>query len=82
MRAVVDRIVEGLAILLVGDEEVEHHVPVERLPEGVGEGAWLNANVTDEGVEIVGVDEEGERQREQLQERIERLRKRGGRFGR
>jgi hypothetical protein len=73
---VVDRIVEGHAVLLVGDQEDEHHVPASQLPEGSGEGSrlWLGANVAG-GIEILDVDREGEQEQHTgLTERLEHLR--------
>lgn len=43
--AVVDRVTEGQAVLLVGDHETEHHVPATDLPDGAGEGSWLTITV-------------------------------------
>ncbi len=42
MNAVVDRISEGIAILLFGKEESQVNLPVEFLPEGTREGHWLD----------------------------------------
>lgn len=83
--AVIDRIVEEQAVLLVGADEQEVIVPRARVPAGSGEGAWLLVRRRPAGVEIVGTDPEGEaRQRERMQRRTERLRleRGGGRFGR
>ncbi len=41
MQAVVDRISENIAVLLLGDEETEVHMPVHLLPENIKEGTWL-----------------------------------------
>ncbi len=46
MKVVVDRIVEGLAVVLIEDQEVMFHVPVEELPEGTQEGSWLRIDFT------------------------------------
>jgi hypothetical protein len=54
MIAVVDRISEGIAVLLLGNEEYQVNLPVEFLPEGTREGQWLdvefklNEQLTDE----------------------------------
>ncbi|MGF1583817.1 MAG: DUF3006 domain-containing protein [Bacteroidales bacterium] len=54
MNAVVDRISEGMAVLLFGKEEYQVNLPVEFLPEGIKEGHWLdvdfsiNENLTEE----------------------------------
>jgi hypothetical protein len=54
MNAVVDRISEGIAVLLFGEDEYQVNLPVEFLPEGTREGDWLdvefrkNDKLTDE----------------------------------
>ena len=42
MNAVVDRISDGIAVLLFGKEENQVNLPVEFLPEGTREGDWLD----------------------------------------
>ncbi len=42
MNAVVDRISDGIAVLLFGEEESQITLPVEFLPEGTREGHWLD----------------------------------------
>ncbi len=39
--AVIDRIVAGMAVLLVGEAEREVHCPAGELPAGAREGDWL-----------------------------------------
>jgi hypothetical protein len=81
--AVVDRIVDGVAVLLV-DREEEHHIPADRLPDEVGAGSILLISVGSDGeVTIHGVDVKAEQQRRQaMDDRLERLRtdRHGGRF--
>ncbi len=54
MNAVTDRISGGTAVLLIGKEEAQVSVPLSELPEGAGEGTWLdvsfsvNSRLTDE----------------------------------
>lgn len=82
-RAIVDRIVDGQAVLLVGDQEAEHHVDASGLPDGAREGSWLLVRVPE--WTIVGVDEAGAgEKRRELSARMEELRRRraGGRFSR
>jgi len=40
-KAVIDRITGEVATLLVGDNEKEMLVDLEKLPEGIKEGDWL-----------------------------------------
>jgi hypothetical protein len=42
MNAVVDRISDGIAVLLFGKEEYQVTLPVVLLPEGTREGDWLD----------------------------------------
>lgn len=82
-RAVVDRIVDGQAVLLVGESETEHHVEASSLPDGATEGAWLLVSAG--SWEIVGVDEAGAAaKRNELSGRMEKLRRQRsrGRFNR
>jgi hypothetical protein len=42
--AVIDRIAEGVATLLIGEDEIV--VDLDTLPEGVKEGDWLKVDAT------------------------------------
>ena len=42
MNAVIDRISDGTAVLLIGKEEAQVSVPLPELREGAGEGTWLH----------------------------------------
>lgn len=75
-KAVVDRIVDGhTAVLLVGEDEREVLVPVEALPEGVGEGAWLR--VIGDPPRFEWDPDETARARERIARKLELLRRRG-----
>jgi hypothetical protein len=79
--AVVDRIVDGQAVLLVGEEETELVVPAGALPDGVGEGDWV---LVRPGAEpVVTGRAPAEVDPSDLKDRMSRLRqdRRGGRFG-
>jgi hypothetical protein len=85
IHAIVDRITDGLAVILVGDEETEHHVPVEELPAGVAEGTVVAVRLRDDRLEVMHAEPgETERQRVEMRERLSRLRQErgGGRFTR
>ena len=75
--AVVDRIVDGQAVLLVGADEDERQLPIEALPEDAGEGDWLYVTRSAAGeLRIVGVDHSGTAaRREELSGRLDRLRR-------
>jgi len=77
-RAVVDRIVETMAVLLVGERETEYHVPVNSLPDGAGAGSWLRVTVNDSEVTSVLLDvEETKTVQTRIDEKLNRLRQRG-----
>lgn len=83
-RAVVDRIVDDQAVLLIEPDDAEHHLPADRLPDGAGEGAWLLVTLSGADVTVLGTDPAGEAaRRRDVEERVEQLRRtrRGGRFG-
>lgn len=44
MKAVVDRIENDTAVLLIGPEETVLDVPIRYLPDQVKEGAWLRVD--------------------------------------
>ena len=85
-RAVVDRIVDGsIAVLLVGPDETEAHVPASSLPDTARDGTWLVVEPDDCSVRVLAIDRElTERRAADLDTRLERLRsqRRGGRFDR
>lgn len=82
-RAVVDRIVDDVAVLLVGPDEDEHRIALRDLPVRVGEGAWLQVTGSGPDLRVVGVDTAGEADhRARAEQRMARLRRNqgGGRF--
>jgi hypothetical protein len=85
-RGVIDRIVDGhTAVVLVGREEDELHVPVDALPEDAEPSSWVVLDLAVDPPAITGVDHDrtGARTRD-VEDRLARLRARrgGGRFGR
>ena len=44
MKAVIDRIVGNIAVILFEEQNLEINVPVELLPKNIKEGTWLNIN--------------------------------------
>lgn len=73
--AVLDRIEDGVAVLLVGPGEVEVQLPAALLPAGARDGDWFRLLVPD--AELTA------RRRDELGARLEAIRRdrRGGRFG-
>lgn len=79
--AVVDRVVDGTAVVLVGDDETEVALDVDRLPEGAGEGAWLSVRVDGDRLDIIGADPDATaRAQARAEAQRERLRRRSRRF--
>lgn len=78
-RAVIDRVDEGLAVLLVGDEERQVVVPLAKLPTGVGPGDWLGVTL-ERGQLVQAVPDAGEtaRRRARIQAKMDRIFKRPG----
>lgn len=74
--AVVDRIVDGRhAVLIAGDDE--YIVPASQLPDGAGQGSWLQVRFGPGGIVAATVDdEETGRRRARIAEKMERLRSR------
>jgi len=57
-RAVVDRIVDAsTAVLLVGPDEFEVHIPAEALPDGAADGTWLVIDLDGPSPRIVEIDQ-------------------------
>ncbi len=81
-KAVVDRIEEGLFVLLVGEDEQEFIVPLERLPEGAKSGSWLRVEVEGSELTVPGIDqdEEEEAVKQRIEDKLARLRQRGSRL--
>lgn len=66
MKAVVDRIENGQAVVLFGDDEIKVDIPVRVLPAGVKEGDILRVEFT--------IDKETERkQREKISQLLNSL---------
>jgi hypothetical protein len=78
-RAVVDRIEDGdLAVVLVGDDEVEHIVPRNELPEGTEAGSVLRVDVEDGRIVNARLDDEDtEQTRQRVDDKMRKLRERG-----
>lgn len=73
-RAVVDRVEEGLAVLLIGDEEHELTVPIEELPEGASPGVWLRVTLENGALTDAEVDAETtQARRARIHEKMQRL---------
>ena len=77
-RAVIDRVEDGLAVLLVGTDEKEVVASLRDLPEGSGPGVWLRVTLDGERLTHADVDTETTRVRKsRIQQTLNRLLGRG-----
>lgn len=75
-RAVIDRITDGWAVLLVGDREQERRVRESDLPGGAEEGSIVQVRVSGLKVEVVEVDAGAtDEKRAEMKDRLSRLKK-------
>ena len=73
-KAVVDRIEEGLAVLLVGEKEREVPTPLISLPPGVQAGDWLQVELQEGKVLRARLDtKETERRRQRIKAKLKDL---------
>lgn len=75
-RAVLDRIVDdATAVLLVGPNEVEVHVPADALPDGATDGTWLVLDLDGDMPRVIAIDQRRtDDQRANLENRMARIR--------
>ncbi len=72
--AVIDRITDGWAVVLIGDREQERRVRESELPDGAGEGSIIQVRVSGLKVEVVDVDDEAtDEKRAEMTNRLSRL---------
>ena len=75
-RAVIDRITDGWAVILVVDREQERRLRVDDLPDGAEEGSIVQVRVSGLNVEVVAVDDGATHEkRAEMKDRLRRLRK-------
>lgn len=75
-RAVVDRLTDGWAVLLVDDREQERRVRVDDLPDDVREGSIVQVRVSGLKVEVLEDDAAAtDAKRAEMKGRIARLKK-------
>ncbi|MBU9712136.1 DUF3006 domain-containing protein [Evansella tamaricis] len=80
-KAVIDRIVEDKAVLLVGDEEKELIIQKSHLPEEAMAGTWIKVTMSDNGeFQSAVIDHmETNETKERIRGKMELLRKRSKR---
>lgn len=75
-RAVIDRITDDWAVLLIGDEEQERRVKADELPDGAREGSIVNVRVSGLRVEVLEVDDAATKEkRSEMKDRLGRLKR-------
>lgn len=81
-KAVFERLADNrLAVLLVGNEERELHVPVEQLPADASPGCWMQVNIAGEKLIKATMDaEQTEGVAAHISKQLDKLRKRGSRL--
>lgn len=76
--AVVDRLVDDVAVVLVGDEQAEYEVATALLPEGVGEASRLRVGRDSGALMVTDRDDATETaQRHKMEDRLGRRRTHG-----
>jgi len=77
-KAVIDRIVDRrIAVILVGEDQRQHHHPANELPQGAQEGTWLRVRIADGKIVSMEIDrEETDAVRGRIQQKMEKLRAR------
>jgi hypothetical protein len=83
-RAVVDRIDDGIAVLLVGPAGDQHELDADRLPDGVGDGDVVAVTIDGDDIVVGEVDRAlTDARRAKAEQRLARIRKERsrGRFG-
>lgn len=62
MHAVLDRIENGIAVLLIEEKNAEYNIPAEQLPTDSEEGTWFNVEVVADQLRIINIDEQKTKQ--------------------
>ena len=73
-KAAIDRIDEGIAVLLLGPDERQLIVPLNQLPSGVQAGDWLRVTIVNGQLKQVELDrEETKLRRERIKAKLDKL---------
>ncbi len=78
-KAVIDRIVDGeIAVLIVGEEELQLEYPSKDLPSDAREGSWLTVSMDGEFIVSIEIDfKETEEVAQRIRSKMSQLRARG-----
>lgn len=81
MKAVLDRIEEGKAVLLIGDEQVEKIIEAQLLPPDAAEGTWLLITMKEDEITEIIIDHETTKAaKERIKQKQAKLLNRGSCF--
>lgn len=75
-RAVIDRIVDGIAVLVFDNSDATLELPVAELPAWACEGQSVNVTQAEGTWHVELLQDETERRREQIRRKLDRLRHR------
>ncbi|MGF7186808.1 hypothetical protein GGQ84_002941 [Desulfitispora alkaliphila] len=79
MKAVIDEITEGKAVLLVGAEEQEYVIDASLLPKEAKERDWLQVKLTNDDVVSISLDqEETGKVKSRVEDKLAKLKAKGG----
>lgn len=80
-KAVIDRMEEGKAVLLVGDDQVEKIIAAHLLPPDSAEGTWLLITMKEDEITEIIIDHEATKAaKERIKQKQAKLLNRGSRF--
>ncbi len=75
-QAVIDRIENGIAVVLIGEAERQVNVPRKQLPKGAREGHWLKVEMAGDQIIRIELDPEATAAaRKRIEEKLDRLRR-------
>lgn len=82
-KAVIDRMEDGKAVLLIGDEQVEKIIAAHLLPPNASAGTWLLITINEEQITDITIDHETtQAAKERIKQKQAKLLNRGSRFKR
>lgn len=70
MKAVLDRIENGYAVMLIENNQAEFTVPVNQLPAGSSAGTWFSVSVVNDQITKLIIDQKTTLQKKQRAEQL------------
>lgn len=79
-KAVIDRLVDKKqVVLLVGEQETEYILSIDKLPSGAKEGTWLKVRLSGADIDYLEIDKEETNEiKTRINNKLELLKKRQG----